>query len=60
MYPLQAGVSARIVLRVLNNSMPVNPAKRAALLKAAQTLNFRPNLVAQEPGRGRRPHDTPE
>jgi LacI family transcriptional regulator len=49
----EAGVSASTVSRVLNNSMPVDPAKRAAVLKAVQNLNFKPNLVAQELGRGR-------
>lgn len=49
----EAGVSPSTVSRVLNNSMPVDPAKRAAVMLAVQSLNFKPNLVAQELGRGR-------
>ncbi|MBN9389251.1 MAG: LacI family DNA-binding transcriptional regulator [Chloroflexi bacterium] len=49
----EAGVSASTVSRVLNNSMPVDPAKRDAVMKAIQTLNYKPNLAAQELGRGR-------
>lgn len=49
----EAGVSASTVSRVLNNTTQVDPQKRAAVLKAVQTLNFKPNLVAQELGRGR-------
>lgn len=49
----EAGVSASTVSRVLNNSMPVDPAKKAAVLKAVKSLNYKPNLAAQELGRGR-------
>lgn len=49
----EAGVSASTVSRVLNNTTPVEATKRAAVLQAVESLKFKPNLVAQELGRGR-------
>jgi LacI family transcriptional regulator len=48
----QAGVSLATVSRVLNNTVPVARSKRAAVLKAVETLGYRPNVVAQELARG--------
>lgn len=47
-----AGVSLATVSRVLNNTVPVARSKRAAVLKAVETLGYRPNVVAQELARG--------
>ena len=49
----EAGVSPSTVSRVLNNTTPVNSTKKTAVLNAVQNLKFRPNLVAQELGRGK-------
>jgi LacI family transcriptional regulator len=48
-----AGVSASTVSRVLNRTARVAPAKHAAVLKAVQSLGYRPNVVAQELASGR-------
>jgi LacI family transcriptional regulator len=48
----QAGVSPSTVSRVLNNSVPVAHAKRAAVLSVIESLGYRPNVVAQELARG--------
>jgi LacI family transcriptional regulator, galactose operon repressor len=48
----RAGVSLATVSRVLNNTVPVARLKRAAVLKAVETLGYRPNVVAQELARG--------
>ena len=47
-----AGVSLATVSRVLNNTVPVARSKRAAVMKAVETLGYRPNVVAQELARG--------
>lgn len=49
----EAGVSPSTVSRVLNNTAAVDATKKVAVLKAVQELKFRPNLVAQELGRGK-------
>jgi LacI family transcriptional regulator, galactose operon repressor len=48
----QAGVSVSTVSRVLNKTVPVARAKRAAVLTAVDALGYRPNVVAQELARG--------
>jgi len=48
----KAGVSASTVSRVLTGTTPVAPSKRAAVLAAVKTLNYRPNIVAQGLARG--------
>jgi len=48
----RAGVSPSTVSRVLNDTTPVAPAKRAAVLAAVKALGFRPNVLAQELARG--------
>src|SRR5439155_20470466 len=47
-----AGVSVATVSRVLNNTVPVARAKRAAVMDAVEALGYRPNVVAQELARG--------
>src|SRR5262249_28230137 len=47
-----AGVSVSTVSRVLNKTVPVARAKRAAVLAAVDALGYRPNVVAQELARG--------
>jgi LacI family transcriptional regulator len=47
-----AGVSVSTVSRVLNKTVPVARAKRAAVLSAVEALGYRPNVVAQELARG--------
>lgn len=47
-----AGVSISTVSRVLNKTVPVARAKRAAVLSAVEALGYRPNVVAQELARG--------
>lgn len=42
-----ANVSKSTVSRVLNNSTPVHPEKREAVLKAMKALNYRPNISAR-------------
>lgn len=49
----RAGVSPSTVSRVLNDTTPVAPEKRAAVLAAVKALGFRPNVLAQELARGR-------
>lgn len=48
-----ANVSPSTVSRVLTGSTPVAPDKRAAVLAAVETLNFRPNIVARGLARGK-------
>ncbi len=48
----EAGVSVSTVSRVLNKTVPVARAKRAAVLTAVDALGYRPNVVAQELARG--------
>src|SRR2546430_337294 len=43
----QAGVSKSVVSRVLRGDPAVSPARRKAVLVAAETLSYRPNLVAR-------------
>jgi len=43
----KANVSKSTVSRVLNDSTPVNEAKRQAVLDAMKELNFRPNVFAR-------------
>jgi len=43
----KANVSKSTVSRVLNNTTPVNEAKRQAVLDAMKELNFRPNVFAR-------------
>lgn len=43
----QAGVSISTVSRVLNDSAPVAAHKRAAVLRAIELLDYRPNAMAQ-------------
>jgi LacI family transcriptional regulator len=47
-----AHVSRSTVSRVLNSTVPVAPAKRAAVLNAVEALSYRPSVVAQELARG--------
>jgi LacI family transcriptional regulator len=47
-----AGVSVSTVSRVLNKTVPVARAKRAAVMAAVEALGYRPNVVAQELARG--------
>ena len=42
-----ANVSKSTVSRVINNSTPVNPEKREAVLAAMKELNFEPNMFAR-------------
>jgi LacI family transcriptional regulator len=49
----RAGVSPSTVSRVLNQTSPVRPAKRRAVLEAIETLKYRPSIVAQGLARGR-------
>ena len=44
---LRANVSKSTVSRVLNDTTPVNKAKRQAVLDAMKELNFRPNVFAR-------------
>ena len=48
----RAGVSVSTVSRVLNKTVPVARAKRAAVLSAVEALGYRPNVLAQELARG--------
>jgi LacI family transcriptional regulator len=48
----RAGVSVSTVSRVLNKTVPVARAKRAAVMTAVEALGYRPNVVAQELARG--------
>ena len=48
-----ANVSPSTVSRVLPGSTPVTPRRRAAVLAAIETLNFKPNLVARGLARGK-------
>jgi DNA-binding LacI/PurR family transcriptional regulator len=48
----QAGVSAAVVSRVMTNTGYVSKDKRAAVLKAVEELNYRPNSVARSLQRG--------
>ncbi len=50
---LRAGVSPATVSRVLGGAPHVSPQKRAAVLDAARTLRYRPNLMAQDLASGR-------
>src|SRR5262245_17705786 len=50
---LKAGVSPSTVSRVLHGTRPVTPRIRAAVLEAARTLRYRPNLMAQDLASGR-------
>ncbi len=43
----QAGVSPSTVSRILNDTTPVAPKKKAAVLEAIQRLNYRPNSTAR-------------
>lgn len=43
----KANVSKSTVSRVLNNTTPVNEKKKAAVLKAMKSLDFKPNLFAR-------------
>lgn len=43
----RAGVSAMTVSNVLTGAKPVQPATRAAVLKAAQDLNYAPSIAAR-------------
>jgi LacI family transcriptional regulator len=47
-----AGVSVSVVSRVLNESGPVAPAKRASVVAAISDLNFRPRAAARELSHG--------
>jgi LacI family transcriptional regulator len=49
----QAGVSVSVVSRVLNDSGPVAPVKRDAILKAIDDLAYRPRAAAKELSQGR-------
>jgi LacI family transcriptional regulator, galactose operon repressor len=49
----RAGVSVSTVSRVLNKTVPVDRAKRQAVLGAVEALGYRPSVVAQELARGR-------
>jgi LacI family transcriptional regulator len=49
----RAGVSPSTVSRVLNGSAPVAAAKREAVLRVAESLQYRPNVLAQGLARGR-------
>jgi LacI family transcriptional regulator len=49
----EANVSPATVSRVLNETTPVAPEKRAAVLAAVERLNFRPNLHARSLASGR-------
>lgn len=48
-----AGVSPATVSRVLNGTARVTPEKRKAVLRAIETLGYRPSLAAQTLARGR-------
>jgi len=48
----QAGVSVSVVSRVLNDTGPVAPAKRAQVLEAIEALNYRPRRAAQQLSHG--------
>lgn len=48
-----AGVSPSTVSRVLNDTTPVAPDKRLAVLTAVDQLKYRPNIVAQGLARGK-------
>ena len=48
-----AQVSPSTVSRVLTGNAPVTPSKRAAVLAAIDTLQFKPNLVARGLARGK-------
>jgi LacI family transcriptional regulator, galactose operon repressor len=50
---LRAGVSPATVSRVLGGAVRVTAPRRAAVLEAARTLRYRPNLMAQDLASGR-------
>lgn len=49
----EAKVSKATVSRVLNNTSPVSPDKRRAILEATERLGFEPNVVARSLAKGR-------
>lgn len=49
----EAQVSKSTVSRVLNNTSPVHPDKRRAILAATDRLGFEPNVVARSLSKGR-------
>ena len=49
----EAQVSKSTVSRVLNNTSPVHPDKRRAILEVTRRLGFQPNVVARSLSKGR-------